>query len=286
LRDEPWLCPPEVVGKAVHTVTEALAAVKEIRARDHHKIVVKEALGVAGSNAIRLFEPEILATQQRWLEIACEHKRALIVEPWLAREQDFSVQLEMGTQGLKLCGYTLLTNDARGQFQSNFAEPHHHKRIPSKVVLLFKEPVDISNRLLEFYAGLFKELETELRRADFTGPIGIDCFVYRDSAGVMRLKPVVEINPRFTMGRVLVELMRQTHQGSSGEFRLVNGAQLREAGLASFSGYAKKLEQEFPLQFEGEPVPRIRTGALCVNDPACAQVCLAVFQVSALSKKI
>ena len=34
---------------------------------------------------------------------------------------DFSVQLEMTDEGLKLCGYTGLINDAKGQFQANVA---------------------------------------------------------------------------------------------------------------------------------------------------------------------
>ena len=286
LWEESWLCPAEVVGVPVHSLREAMAAIKECRVQGYHKIVIKEALGVAGSNAIRLFEPEILETQERWLANLFEHKRAVIVEPWLAREQDFSVQLEMGAGGLKLCGYTLLQNDARGQFQANMAEPHHHKRIPAKVVSLFKEPVDISNRLLEFYGELFKSLEMELRRKEFVGPIGIDCFVYRDGAGAMRLKPVVEINPRFTMGRVLVELMGRVHQGSHGEFRLVNAAQLKDSGHTDFRKYAEALEREHPLEFAGEPVPRIRSGALCLNDPERVQACLAVLQVTASARKI
>jgi len=128
----------------------------------------------------------------------------------------------------------------------------------------------------------------ELRNVDFTGPVGIDAFVYRDAAGVIKLKPVVEINPRYTMGRVLVELMRQTCQGSFGMFRLVNGVQLRAEGFENFPGFAQMLAEKFPLQLEGEPVPRIRAGALCLNDPAAAKVCLAVFQAardaSALAK--
>jgi hypothetical protein len=193
--------------------------------------------------------------------------------------QDFSVQLEMTADGLKLCGFTGLINDARGQFVANFAESHHHKRIPSKVISLFREPADISGQLLEFYDNLFARLETELRTVDFTGPLGIDAFIYRDAAGAVRLKPMVEINPRYTMGRVLVELMRQTCQNSAGVFRLINAAQLREAGTGNFPGYAQMLEQKFPPQFEGEPVARIREGALCLNDPATVHACLAVFRV-------
>ncbi len=265
---------------AVNSFAEAQGAVTEIRSRGHHKIVVKAAFGVAGSNALRLFEPEILPAQWRWLENAFAHQRTLVVEPWLARVLDFSVQLEMSASGLKLCGYTGLLNDARGQFQANFAEPHHHKRIPARVVALFREPKDISTRLLEFYGEIFAALEVELRRVDFTGPIGIDAFIYRDAAGAVKLKPIVEINPRYTMGRVLVELMRQTCQNTFGSFRLLNAAQLRAEGFENFPSYARSLAEKFPLQLEGEPLPRVREGALCLNDPAQALAVLAVFQVS------
>jgi len=281
--NENWLCTEDDVGVAVNSLDETFTAIAAIRNRGHHKVVVKAAFGVAGSNALRLFEPEILPAQKRWLENAFARKRELVVEPWLERVLDFSVQLEMGERGLKLCGYTGLTNDARGQFQANFAESHHHKRIPNKIVSLFRKPPDISARLLEFYDNIFTALEAELRAVDFLGPIGIDAFVYRDAAGAMKLKPVVEINPRHTMGRVLVELMRQTCQNSFGTFRLVNPAQLRAEGFENFPDYARSLMEKFPLQLEGVPVPRIRSGALCLNDPATAQVCLAVFAVGQAS---
>ena len=274
-----WLCTEAEIGMSVNSLDEALAAISKIRACGHHRVVVKQAFGVAGSNALRLFEPEILETQLRWMRNAFDRKRELVVEPWLERLQDFSVQLEMTATGLKLCGFTGLINDARGQFVANFAESHHHKRIPAKVASQFRAAADISGRLLEFYDELFARLETELRTVDFTGPVGIDAFVYRDASGSARLKPVVEINPRYTMGRVLVELMRQTCQNRAGVFRLVNAAQLRAAGFENFSAYARALEEKSPLKLEGEPVPRIREGALCLNDPAEAEVCLAVFQV-------
>jgi uncharacterized ferritin-like protein (DUF455 family) len=274
-----WLCTEHEVGVTVNSHDEALAAIAAIRFRGHHKIVVKEAVGLAGRNALRLFEPEPLENQRRWLANALRDGRTLVVEPWLERLADFSAQLEMTPEGLKLCGYTVLLNDARGQYQGNVAESHHHTRIPSRIVALFREPPDISRRLLALYADIFALLETELRAVDFLGPLGIDAFVYRDATGTIRVKPVVEINPRYTMGRVAVELMRQVCQGSEGELRLMNRAALRAEGSEDFIGYAHRLEKKLPIQLEGEPVPRIREGALCLNDPAQAQVCLAVFQV-------
>jgi hypothetical protein len=273
-----WLCSEMEIGVAVNSLDEARAAIGKIRANGHHKIVVKRAFGVAGSNALRLFEPEILEKQWRWVETGFARKQELVIEPWLERAQDFSVQLEMTVGGLKLCGFTGLVNDARGQFVANFAEAHHHRRIPASVVSCFREAADISGRLLELYDEIFARLETELRAVAFSGPVGIDAFVYRDADGSARLKPVVEINPRYTMGRVLVELMRQTCQNSAGVFRLVNAVQLRAQGFESFFTFAQALEEKYPLRFEGEPAPRIREGALCLTEPGRAKACLAVFQ--------
>ena len=153
------------------------------------------------------------------------------------------------------------------------------KRIPAKVISLFHEPGNFSNQLLGLYHWVFSLLEAELRRADFVGPLGIDAFVYRDADGKVKLKPVVEINPRYTMGRVLVELMRQVCQNSSGRFQLINLAQLRAAGFEHFADYARMLAEKHPLRLEGVLNPRIREGALCLNDPAIVKVVLAVFQV-------
>jgi hypothetical protein len=261
-------------------LAEALEVIAAIRRRGHHKIVVKESLGLAGSNAMRLFEPEILETQRRWIANAVANQQQLVVEPWLERVLDFSVQLEMSDGGLKLCGYTGLINDARGQFQANVALPGHQKKIPANLIALFPEPPDIAQRLHALYADIFALLEEELRRANFSGPLGIDAFAYRDAAGKIRLKPIVEINPRYTMGRVTVELMKHVVPGSRGVFELLGLKKIRAAGFENFPEFVRAVEKKFPIRLKGEPSPRISAGALCLNDPAQAQVCLAVFQVS------
>jgi hypothetical protein len=263
----------------VDTLEGALAVIGAIRKRGHHKVVVKEALGLAGHNSIRLWEPEPLETQRRWMSKVLQSGRCLVVEPWLERAFDFSIQLEMGPQGLKLCGYTGLINDRKGQFLANWADSHHHRRIPSNVAMLLGKPADIARRLQHLYGDIFSLLEAELRRAGHVGPVGIDAFVYRTPQGDCRLKPVVEINPRYTLGRLTVELMKRTSPGSCGEFRLVSRAKALAAGFDDFAGYARSLSERFPLRLEGEPNPRIRAGAVCLNDPSRAQVCLSVLQV-------
>lgn len=273
----PYLCSPEEAGVAVATVPEALAAIAAIRARGHHKIVVKQAFGLAGHNAIRLWEPELLEPQRRWMEAALQSGRQLVVEPWLERVADFSVQLEMDTDGLKLIGYTGLLTDAKGQFRANTAAPNHARSLPPAVLECFREQRGCPALLQTIYADTFALLGAELKATGYLGPVGIDAFVYRDRDGSCRLKPIVEINPRYTMGRLTLELMKHTSPGTHGLFRLVSKATLRKEGFSDFITYAEHLRERFPLRLEGEPVPKLRAGALCLNDPATAQVVLAVF---------
>ncbi|MCE2827201.1 MAG: ferritin-like domain-containing protein, partial [Verrucomicrobium sp.] len=52
----PALSPAGVIGRAVADLSGALGAIGEFRARGFHRLVVKQALGLAGANAIRLWE--------------------------------------------------------------------------------------------------------------------------------------------------------------------------------------------------------------------------------------
>lgn len=277
---KPWLCSEQEAGVVVDTLADALGAIAAIRCRGHHRVVVKEAHGLAGHNAIRLWEPEVLPAQRKWLSHALANGQQLVVEPWLERELDFSVQLEMGPRGLELCGCTGLVNDRKGQFLANWADADYSRCLPARVAALFRAQAGMSGYLQRLYGEIFSMLEAELRHVGYVGPVSIDAFVYRTPQGDCRLKPVVEINPRYTMGRLTVELMKHTCPGSCGLFRLVTRGQARTEGFTDLASYACVLGERFRLCLEGEPLPKIRQGALCLNDPEQAQVCLATFEVS------
>lgn len=273
------LCSPEEVGVAATTVADALAAIAAIRARGHHRVVVKQAFGLAGHNALRLWEPELLDPQRRWLEKSLQGSRTVVVEPWLERVVDFSVQLEMGAGGLQLLGYTGLLTDAKGQFCANTAAPQHTRSLPTAVLDCFRDRPSAPARLPQLFTDLTTCLGAELQAAGYLGPVGMDAFVYRDPAGTARLKPIVEINPRYTMGRLTLELMQRTAPGTHGRLRLLNRAMVHAEGFADFSSYSRHLRETAPPRLAGDPVPKLGAGAVCLNDPQQAQAVLAVFEV-------
>ncbi|MBM3829198.1 MAG: ferritin-like domain-containing protein [Verrucomicrobia bacterium] len=273
------LCSRDEVGIAVDTLEAALAAIAAIRARGHHRVVVKQAFGLAGHNALRLWEPDLLSSQRRWLENSLRGGRQVVVEPWLERLADFSVQLELKPAGLCLLGYTGLLTDARGQFLANTASPNFARALPPAVADYLQGQRGAVTEVRSVFDALFRSLEVAFKATGYLGPIGVDAFLYRDSEGYIRLKPVVEINPRYTMGRLTLELMRRVVPGAGGLFRLANAAMLRASGFADFSSYAAHLRLRHPILLEGEPLPRLRSGAICLNDPAQAKATLAVFFV-------
>jgi uncharacterized ferritin-like protein (DUF455 family) len=277
--DESCLCGEDEVGVEVGTLQDALDVIANIRGRGHQNVVVKEAYGLAGQNMLRLWEPELLEGQRRWIQRAVEHRRSLVIEPWLEREVDFSVQLESCPDGLRFLGYTGLVNDHRGQFQANWAAADFSRKLPAQVTNLFPSNSPVAGKVRGVFEQFISLLQGELKKIGYIGPLGIDAFVYRTPQGEFRLKPIVEINPRHTMGRVTLELMKQACPGSTGVFRLVNRAMARSEGFGSFAEYAQALANQAPLRLEGSPRPRIREGALCLNEPAAVREYLAVFRV-------
>jgi len=274
-----WICPVSVAGAAAGTLDAAMETIQAIRHSGHHRVVVKECYGMAGHNMIRLWEPRMLESQRTWIAKAIDRTGQVVVEPWLERVMDFSVQLEMDVSGLRRVGYTCLLNDPGGQFQGCWAGPKHARKLPVEPTVLFGGETRRLAEFYELYDRLIQRLEADLRTLDYLGPIGIDAFIYAGADGRARLKPVVEVNPRYTLGRLTLELMRRASSGCSGVLRLVNLPLLKKGRFASFDDYARHLAQSNPLFFEGTPVPKIASGAICLNDPLEAQAYLAVFEV-------
>lgn len=278
-KEPAWLCPPEVVGVEVANPEAAWAAVAAIRAGGHHPVVLKASLGLAGHNAVRLWEPEILPAQRRWLEARLGEGRTVVVEPWLDRVAEFSVQAELREGRLRRIGYAGLETDRRGQFRANRAEPGWERRPPSAVRHALAGTGAERGGLEPLYERLLDRLGAALPEAGLAGPVGIDAFVYRDATGRCRLKPVVEINPRYTMGRLLLEWMARVGPGKAAEFRLVPRSSLPALGASGFVELAARWAEEDPVVRAGEPVPRIARGTVCLNDPAQAEAWLAVVRV-------
>jgi hypothetical protein len=103
--------------------------------------------------------------------------------------------------------------------------------------------------------------------------LGVDAFFYRRTDGSVRLKPVVEINPRCTMGRLTLELLR--HAAPNVPLTLQHFSQnaLAKGGLGTLKSFHKELLESHPIRRTPQG---ITSGALFLNDLSTARQFLGV----------
>ena len=65
----------------------------------------------------------------------------------------------------------------------------------------------------------------------YVGPVGVDAMVHRKENGKLGLRHVVEVNVRFTMGRVALELLRRFPNRTS-QFRVLRKGNWDGKGVA------------------------------------------------------
>ncbi len=212
--------PPEVVSRrfshalrqrlspdtsAIATsVEEARAAAEAIFALGHPRAVAKSLFASSGRQRIFLRPGPLEPNLERWLE-----GRTVIVEPWLDRVRDLSLAIEVGEHATERVAFNHFLTDDRGRYRGHVLAP------PLRGLEL--EPLF---RRIDLFAELDRIARTvgqQLRAAGHRGPAGIDMLLYRDQGdGAIAWQPLVEVNPRLTMGFVARALKRRIAPGSYG----------------------------------------------------------------------
>lgn len=147
--------------------------------------VFKSLHGTAGRGRSFSSDPQLESfAQKEWAK-----GNALLAEPWCDRLLDFSTQWMIEKTGeITHLGTTECLVGPRGQHIGNIA------------------PASIEG--IEEHHGASRAALAEMARLGFFGPVGIDAFSYR-SEGKRLLHPIVEINPRKTMGWVALAIQER-----------------------------------------------------------------------------
>ncbi len=276
-----WIAPPEVYGNPVTTIEE-LAYARTAYAKDgYDNIVCKAPFGTA-ANGLRclLSGEDISPPLLKWLETIWKEQGEVLVEPWLDRVFDFSVQYEKReNEELKFIAFTRLVNNVRGQFRGIITNAFCRNLDPAVIRFIMRREAG-GPRLYKWYEkDILAHLEKALASTTFQGPLGLDAFIYRDPNGYLKLKSVVEINPRVTMGRIAHEISIQLGGSSIGYFQIISRSQLKKTKVSSFTDYCTQLAQEHPIQRSEGSKPTIISGSFPLTDPRHTKQFLALYHV-------
>ncbi|MDQ8179544.1 DUF455 family protein [Pelagicoccus sp. SDUM812005] len=275
-----WIVGGEVLGQTAETLEEVTRLREAFAEQSYPSVALKAPFGTAANGMRRLLAGEAVSgALVPWIEQVLREQGSLVVEPWLDRVYDFSIQLEMREEGLRVLGYTRLLNNARGQFRGIVTNGFCQGLDPELVKFIMQR-VEGRPRLYHWYEEtLLPALEKSLLEIGFQGPMGIDAFIFRDGAGRLLLKPVVEFNPRYTMGRVALELGQRNAATSVGFFEVVSKAQVKKRFGSSLAEWGERCLEACPLRLSEEKRPRIVEGSLLLNDPQQARQFLAAYHV-------
>lgn len=268
-----------LAGQSVHSLAELHQAMRELERAGHHHGVVKPAFGTSGRGFRRTerFQP----TDDTWAESVIQSHGALVVEPWLDRLADFSVQGEVLPDGrLRLKGLTHLITDERGRFVAVESAGRLGRLLPPAVAR-FLGGGRRGNWIEDYYRErVFPVLNARFSELGFSGAFGIDALIYRAADGSPALRPVVEINPRHTMGRVALEARRFAHSASIVRFSLATLRSARTHGCRSLPELAGHLESRRPVRLVQQGATEvIAEGTVVLNEAHTAQRFLAVLEI-------
>lgn len=170
-----------------------------------------------------------------------------VIEPWVERVFDFSVQFQRDAGGLRRLGFVRQEIGQGGRYLGTVWTPKFCRGLDTELARFL-----VHQALPAYDEGspFFGELESWLGAADYEGPVGVDAFAYRDRNGRLRHRVVCEINPRYTMGRLALELSRRVSAGHSLKFTIERAAGSdgdTEAVTLERDGHGKLKSGRFPL---------------------------------------
>ena len=236
--DDPMECPdwftsPDCVGIAIQSIEEMDFALAEFGRRGFASAIFKQDLAASGRGQRRLAcgQP-MTAADEAWLlsklgtslDVRSEEGQRPpmgIIEPELNRLVDLSFLWHMPRHGRspRYLGWTrpLISAGRRycgTRLGTSFTDCDSRVK---RFVL-----ADRCARLQTVVDWLQPRIAAELTARGFTGYFGVDSIVCQDSDENLKIKPLVELNPRMTMGHIALRLKKRLASGTEAMLCVLN----------------------------------------------------------------
>lgn len=205
----------------------------------HAPFVVKTPFSSSGRGLLWLPQRKLAEKDKNWILGALGKQGYVSIECGLEKVQDFAMEFYSDGQGeVRYEGLSVFATEQRGAYTGNILEDQSFMR-RRLTRLTGEERLD---RVQEALTDVLREVYGPV----YTGYLGVDMLVYRGEEGGYAIHPCLEINMRYTMGMVALELFRRyVAPSAQGDFRVSYDASEGEA-------YANHcfMKKAYPLVWE------------------------------------
>jgi hypothetical protein len=263
----PKVCDAEQVGVVCRDIKKVISSLSDF------PMVIKAPFSTSGRDRRRVMSLEGVGGLSSWIDGELERSGELLVEPWLERLVDLSVQFFVGADGVEFKGFSRFWTSSGGRYRGAWIGRWDQSlSVEIRRELMSEEE---TTSLVDTLKALAAWLGDQMAEEGFYGPVGIDAMLYRMD-GVIKLKPLVEVNPRHTMGTVALRLNKAIERRSCGFWAFISKQDLKGMGMPSFVAFAEHFKSVAPLDIEKG---RVRRGALFTTDPYTAASLVTVLVV-------
>ena len=264
-----YFCGTDVVGTACATTDQVLAEIGRLGEAGFDAVVVKAIYGSSGRGQIHCRGGQLRAEQCGRLENILRQQGQVVVEPWLDKVVDLSLHFDVGAEGeTAVAGWTRFFTDGRGQYRGSFVGSLTAGLDEEVKRFLYGDGRD-ARRWPKLGEQLAEWLAEPLHAAGYQGPVGVDAMVYRD-CDRLRLKPIVEVNPRTTMGRVALKLQQAVNSARTALWLVISRREVTAVGFAGLAECAAALEAAHPARLMPDG-KQLSGGVIFTTDPAQAR---------------
>lgn len=175
-------------ARRVESIAEFHDAIRSLERTDE-RWVVKAEFGMSARERI-LGQGAAKQSDENWVRRRLALSNVVFFEPWVERLGEVGYQFEIPRNGPpRPLGFTPMVVDRQGQYAGSFFAANESRFETDP--LFWSAAAEVACRAAE-----------HLQTIGYFGPLGIDAMVYRDRDGTHRIRPLQDINARWTMGRL------------------------------------------------------------------------------------
>ena len=165
-------------------------------------LVVKTPYSSSGRGIMWLRNITLADAERKWISGAILKQGFVSVERGLEKVVDFAMEFDLDKGGnISYEGLSLFSTEGKGAYTGN--------RLANQDTLR-KEITDlVSDADLSMVQTIVRDVLQEFYVPYYSGCIGVDMMVYRKADNSLAIHPCVEINMRYTMGMVALQLFKR-----------------------------------------------------------------------------
>jgi hypothetical protein len=176
----PWAGP-------ISNLTDLQNQLKDYEARTlEPRWLIKANWGQAGRERLVGRGSQLADRDIRWIQTRLNSAGAVFLEPFVESVAEAGIQWTIPRQGTpRLDAVIPLMSTPQGGYWGS------EVMAPEESLADWDQAIEVQCRVVE-----------EIQRLGYWGPVGIDAMWYRFGEGEVRLRPIQDINARWTMGRI------------------------------------------------------------------------------------